>query len=472
METSAKSPKYVSLPDLQKTLPLSAINEIIHTIDPSQRPLATCSVSVGWDYSHWIAVFRHFGSSSFPLHLSLLYNLHPQYDFFFNMSLFRLVSLTSFLVLWQIDAFSVAPHMRQPPRSSLLYSTMNPRRRSRVMDPSGPTPEMDEGEIEVVQPEDIPGMHYDEDNYPIPHQPWRRGVTDGCEDPIDAPWRQEAEDLIYRAVRMVGGTVIDVTWYLTQVIITIDDEWENIPKDFLKTRGPEIDVREPERPMYYDPEDPNPEPIYSAQDDMEPIYERDFEHEEDIKSKMYAREEVGEEDLGLDPEEVPLYVDREYRESEARRYAEELEMRALREEKKVEPDHLKIDTAAVSSIAGAVIDVLETVEDRLRVLDRHEIVLTSPGAPDVLETQKQFDMHRGYDVVVETQDPWDSNRTLRGKLVDRNSMDVLINVRGRMVTIPLNFVRCVRLPAAKRSDDPQAFEEMEENYDIEEDIYE
>lgn len=348
---------------------------------------------------------------------------------------------------------------------------MVPRPRSRVMDPTGPTPEIEEEEMEVLRPEDIPELHYDPDNYPVPHQPWRRGITDGCEDPIDAPWRQEAEELIYKAVRMVGGNVIDVTWYLTQLVIHVDDDLESIPKDFLKARGPEIDVREPERPLYYDPEDPNPEPIYSDRDDLEPMYERDLAYEDDIKSKMYAREEEGEEDLGLDPEEFPLYVDQEFREDEALRYTEELEMRALREEKAVDAEHLKVDTAALSTIGGAIMDVLETVEGRLRVLDRHEVVLTSPGAPDVLETQKQFDMHRGYDIVVETQDPWDSNRTLRGKLLDRNSMDVLINVKGRMVTIPHNFIRCVRLPAAKRSDDPQTFEQMEEEYDIE-DIYE
>jgi ribosome maturation factor RimP len=386
----------------------------------------------------------------------------------YMMTLFRLTaSLT--LLLWKADAFPVLPSHPQPSlvsSSTRLYSTKS-RGRSRVSDPTGPTPSAeDQDQMETIKVEDIPELKYDPDNHPIPHQPWRRGVTDGCEDPIDAAWRQEAENMIYKSAKMVGGTVIDVTWYLTQLVIHIDDDLEKIPKDFIKTRGPVIDVVEPEDPIYYDPEDPNPEPIYADQDATEPLYERDTDQDDEIKEKMYARAEDGEEDLGLDPEDVPHFVAQETREHEAHRYAEELEMRALRAEKIVEQDHLMVDTSTISTIAGAIVDALETVEDRLRVLDRHEIVLTSPGAPDVLETQKQFDGHRGYDVAVETQDPWDSNRTLRGKLIDRNSMDILINVKGRMVTIPQNFVKCVRVPAAKRDNDQGDFEDGEEANDI------
>lgn len=67
---------------------------------------------------------------------------------------------------------------------------------------------------------------------------------------------------------------------------------------------------------------------------------------------------------------------------------------------------------------------------------------------------KGFEMLRGSRVIVETRDPFESNRTLKGKLVDRNAMDLMINKKGRMVTVPLNFVKSVRLPAkmSNRSD--------------------
>jgi ribosome maturation factor RimP len=389
--------------------------------------------------------------------------------------------ISLFLSTHVVHAFVVAPSTtvtRGSSAATVRTRTIWPlAARSLVSDPAGPTPVLDEEELETIRLEDIPETQYDPDNRPVPHQTWRRGITDGCEDPIDAPWRLEAEDLIKKSAQMVGGTVLDVTWYLTQVVIHIDDDWEKVPRDYLKTRGPQIDIMEPENPIYYDPDDPNPEPIYSDRPE-DPIYIRDTTHEEEMAEKMYARAEATEGDLGLEPDKISLYTKEEYREAEALRYAEEVEQRYLREERPMEADHLKIDTAVISTIAGAIVEALETVEDRLRVLDRHEVILTSPGAADVLETQSQFDDHRGWDILIETQDPWDSNRTLRGKLVDRNSMDIILNVKGRMVTVPQNFVRCVRLPAAKRNDDYEAFAEAEEEYVDEEggfeeeDIYE
>ena len=170
---------------------------------------------------------------------------------------------------------------------------------------------------------------------------------------------------------------------------------------------------------------------------------------------MYARQEEGEEDLGLDEKEddiPPLYATEETRGDQAFSDGDEMDLegpgkggRSSKVDKRFQAQSATVDTQAVAVIGGAILDALEDVEDELRVLERHEVVLTSPGPPEVLETQKQFDAHRGDDVAVETEDPWESNRTLRGKLVDRNSMDVIINQKGRMVTIPLNFVRCVRL---------------------------
>lgn len=390
---------------------------------------------------------------------------------FFSKKLFSstLLLLSSSL---GVDSFVIRPRQGAGNSAVLLRSTApkskSKRPRSRVTDPTGPTPDPEEAEPETINPEDIPELHYDENKHPIPHQPWRRGETMGCEDPIDAEWRQRAEELIRNAAKFEGGTVIDVTWFLTYVVITIDDDWEQMPKDFLKASGPVIEVEERTGPIYKDPEDPKPEDIWG--DEEEIVYEKDEETENDIKSKMYARAEDGEEELGLDPdEELSAYQTQESRDDDISRFTEEAQLQYEREPKPVAKDALKVDTAAVSTIAGAILDSLETEEEELQVLERHEVILASPGPPDVLETQSQFDANRNKDVAVETQDPWDSNRTLRGKLVDRNSMDVVINQKGRMVTIPLNFVRCVKLLQKKR-DQSVDTEELEENYD--EDIYE
>jgi ribosome maturation factor RimP len=109
---------------------------------------------------------------------------------------------------------------------------------------------------------------------------------------------------------------------------------------------------------------------------------------------------------------------------------------------------------ALSTIAHAIMEELKLVEEDLQILERHEIILTGPGKPHVLETQRQFDAFVGHEVLVETRDPFESNRTLQGKLVDRNTMDVIINKEGRMVTIPYAFVHRVKLPPSAKPKNP------------------
>merc|ERR1712071_392402 len=108
-----------------------------------------------------------------------------------------------------------------------------------------------------------------------------------------------------------------------------------------------------------------------------------------------------------------------------------------------------IDTMALSAVAEAITEALAPQEKRLQILERHELLLTAPcGIDGMLESQKEFDDHRGYHVKVETRDPFKSNRTLKGKLVARTALDVIINVDGRMVTLPQNFVYQVYLDEA------------------------
>jgi len=107
-----------------------------------------------------------------------------------------------------------------------------------------------------------------------------------------------------------------------------------------------------------------------------------------------------------------------------------------------------VDTNSLSIIAKAIMDALEDddIEERLQILSRHEVILTSQGDEDVyVETQRQFDERRGELVMVQTQDPFGSNRVLEGNLVDRNALDVVINVEGRMVTIPMNMIAYVKV---------------------------
>lgn len=412
------------------------------------------------------------------------------------MSSFRVKALAAALLFWNEGSVSTAfisPSLvqntrlvssssafttttkptQQQPLSALFATTEKKREPSKVTDDDGPTPDLPVAEMEELDVNEVPELREFADASelppgPVPHQSWRRGETNGCEDPITAEWRVTAEEMMSKAASLVGGEVLDITWYLTSVVVTLDDDLSGA-QDMLKSSGPVIEVEEPGSPIFYDPEDPKPDDIWTDQDDI--VYQRETEDEAtermDKKRNMYStKDEDDPEDEPHIPEgeddsdRVPLYMNEETRADAAMLEAQEAAIRYDETERAVDLDSLALDKAALSTVAGAMIEALEDAEPELRVLSRHELVLASVGPPDVLETQKQFNNHRGHTVIVETLDPWQSNRTLKGKLLDRNSMDVLINKEGRMVTIPLNFIKVVRvLPPPEDYDD---FEEEEE----------
>lgn len=399
---------------------------------------------------------------------------------------------------------------------------------SKITDDDGPTPEPVIEEPDLVEPEDVPGLTYDENAHPIPHQPWRRGDTDGCEDPIDAPWRVEAEEIIKLAVTGVGADVKDITWYMAALVVTLDDstEW-NVDGP----SGPEIRVEDSVPPMWFDENDPEPEDdygIYAGEEDgrlditdedgnvssgipNDPYEEKEFDeatgtylpaperpsreatvrnvsyedfeaYENDgMKVKLTDRDErISKQKLTMEEFQIKLEeyaLDEGVLVEDLEDKAAALRARYLRSEDLHEyyPEEFKkvgkeealeklampsleradgVDTHTLSIIARAINDALEDpdVEDRLEILSRHEVILTSPGDEEnYIETQRHFDQMRGEMVSVQTQDPFGSNRVLKGHLVDRNALDVVINVEGRMVTIPLNFVAYVAIPAADGS---------------------
>jgi ribosome maturation factor RimP len=332
-------------------------------------------------------------------------------------------------------------------RSAPLFA----RERSKVVDLDGATPEQEVEAPDVVDIADIYGLDYDEDAHPVPHQPWRRGVTMGCEDPIDAEWRQQAEGIITLSAANMGATVRDITWFLTSVIITIENDLDQVPQ---YQGGPEVVYDSPGPVQYFNPDNPNPEDIVPEEEE-EFLWERDTAAEDELEKNKLAPRQQGEDgtvdmELAMERAREKLPLDRETREDMAGFTDEQL---GDFERAPVEKDSVKnymVDSLKISTIAKAILDGLEQVEEELEILARHEVILTTPGGGEVLDSQKEFDAYRGFDVVVETQDPWDSNRIIRGKLLERNSMDVIVNKKGRMVTIPLNFVKAVRLPPSKR----------------------
>jgi len=274
---------------------------------------------------------------------------------------------------------------------------------SRVEPDDEPTPSFEGDPIEEIDASTVE-VGYDENCYPIPDQPWRRGDTDGCEDPIVSSWRMEAEELIRFACSSVNAVVYDITWGMSHCIITISDTSQVEGT----IEGPEVEIDMGE---WYDGSSKGTGPDYFSNPE-----------EEMSEEEMADRVEKYPASLILDMED-PLSKERE-----------------------------AIDPMILRAVGDSIRETLgdPDVEERLRVLSRHQILLTDVGAENYLNTQKEFDSHRGFQVAVETRDPWKSNRTLKGIFVDRNALDIILNIDGNLVTIPQNFVYRVKLLSKER----------------------
>ena len=208
-----------------------------------------------------------------------------------------------------VDCFSQQQYKSKVPTTFTTLFSTTARSPSKVFDPAGDTASNEPEDFQPVNIEDIPENQYNESAIPIPNQPWRRGETVGCEDPIDSIWRKEAEKMIKLGVEIVGGQYIDTTWYLTSVVVTIGMNFQEnfgMTRDLLRENGPEIHVDTTASPIYYDPDDPKPDDIDYEEDQNVPIYERDYEGEYSIANKTYAKADTDEgetdSDLGLDSE--------------------------------------------------------------------------------------------------------------------------------------------------------------------------
>ncbi|KAL9182681.1 hypothetical protein ACHAXT_013333 [Thalassiosira profunda] len=339
------------------------------------------------------------------------------------------------------------------PVSALPAAKKQPYAPSEVSDPDGPTPPLTPDPFPEVDLDSLPEAHYDESAHPVPHQPWRRGDTDGCHDPINAPWRVEAERIISDAVHLVGGKVADVTWYMAKCVVSLDEQ--SLSNVVSYVDGPEVRIQYPDTTdvsghVWEDPDAGTDDELFTEEDELLDYEQYDEDTEYEILTANMPREY--DEETG---EELPPREPRS-RDERAIAAAEEWERRWRDEPRTERPSDgmfaHPVDPKALSVVSQAITKALEDdeVEEKLKILSRHDLVLTSPlDNPCILDSQKEFDRARDLDVYVETRDPWNSNRVLGGKLVDRNALDVIINQdnSGRMVTIPNSMIHQVLLPS-------------------------
>ncbi|CAM9783625.1 unnamed protein product, partial [Laminaria digitata] len=107
-----------------------------------------------------------------------------------------------------------------------------------------------------------------------------------------------------------------------------------------------------------------------------------------------------------------------------------------------------VDSDKLMQAIKGINSALEEREEELFVLGRHELIVATPGAKDILTTDKEFKAFKGFEVIVKTGGPFKNKRELRGKLLERNFDELTITQSGRKVRIPLALVDEVRLPPA------------------------
>jgi hypothetical protein len=261
----------------------------------------------------------------------------------------------------------------------------------------------------IDESEILPLRQYNASLYPITGQPWRRGVTSGAEDPIDAPWRLEAEKIIYDTVETLGGRCKGVTWFINKCVVTLlPESLSNV----LIDPGPDV--------MWVDNSDG-----YKARTDFD----------------WQDKSNVGEDEWLIKEEEEDGKEDQIWHGVNL----SELQQTSGDEEDESRP---WFDGTAISTLGKYIVNALSEpeVDSRLDITSRFEIIFVFPGDnPIELEVQTDYDVNTGKEVIVTTIDPFKSNRTLQGNLVSRDALDVKIDVNGRVVTIPLNFVHQVLL---------------------------
>ncbi len=242
---------------------------------------------------------------------------------------------------------------------------------------------------------------------------------------------------------------------MAKCVISLDAKSFNNVVPYID--GPEVRVVYPDSSdisghVFIDPEAGTDDEMFTEEDELLDYEQYDEDTEYEILKSTMPVEYDEQSGMELPPREPRSRVERvmEMQEEWESRYRDEPRM-----EKPNGGDGMfshPVNTKALSVVSQAIIQALseEDVESRLRILSRHDVILTSPlDSPVILDSQKEFDAARDLDVYVETRDPWGSNRVLGGKLVDRNAMDVIINQdnSGRMVTIPNSMIHQVLLPS-------------------------
>mmetsp|Transcript_225 Transcript_225/g.410 ORF Transcript_225/g.410 Transcript_225/m.410 type:complete len:124 (+) Transcript_225:679-1050(+) len=94
----------------------------------------------------------------------------------------------------------------------------------------------------------------------------------------------------------------------------------------------------------------------------------------------------------------------------------------------------------VSRALGNRLENAPFMEDR-----PYNLVVSTPGAKEVLTRDREFLSFKGFPVLLTTTEPFKKKTEFQGNLHNRDEEFVRVNIRGRIVQVPRELVKEVRL---------------------------
>ncbi|EDX86359.1 conserved hypothetical protein [Synechococcus sp. PCC 7335] len=91
------------------------------------------------------------------------------------------------------------------------------------------------------------------------------------------------------------------------------------------------------------------------------------------------------------------------------------------------------------------IALTEALDESNLIPDAYVLEVSSPGVSDVLSSDRDFKVFKGFPVEVRLSEPYKSKQIWRGSLIGRDDDKLTLNLKGRPVKIPQALVQSVQL---------------------------
>ncbi|MEM6449812.1 MAG: ribosome maturation factor RimP [Cyanobacteria bacterium P01_D01_bin.105] len=87
----------------------------------------------------------------------------------------------------------------------------------------------------------------------------------------------------------------------------------------------------------------------------------------------------------------------------------------------------------------------EALDESELIPDAYVLEVSSPGVSDVLESDRDFTVFKGFPVEIQLSEVFKKKQRWHGSLVGRDENVVSLNLKGRLVAIPRSLVQSVTL---------------------------